>query len=172
MNRTRSRSYPHIGSYNSREYYYPWRTIHETRVSSRVTNVAHFKHIPITGNVWSDRSDFYNSFVTTDADFLETLTLARQHLGLSVSILWHKLPTSNQFNSLALLAELRESIGMFSIRTVQQILRNPKGVWGFLEFGFQPFIADLIAILDLIECFRQMPVSVLPFSTSYTQSLF
>lgn len=174
MSRTRTAAhvgylvYPGGPSY---PFYRNFRTFTEHRVTRTFTNCDHITHVPAFGQVRSDDTAEYNGFIATNDQFEHALSVARDFHGTPSEIPWHKLPTSSSFNSVAFLAELKESVLMFSTRAIASILKSPLGIHGFLEFGFAPFISDLVAILQLIEIYNNLAVSkVVPFSTHRTDT--
>jgi hypothetical protein len=89
-----------------------------------------------------------------------------------MTIDWKKLPSSSSFNSLLFLNELSETVAMFGLKVLKQSIRRPFSAYGWMEFGYLPFLAELQSILSAIST----ALSLLrgegkPFSTHYSPYL-
>lgn len=63
-----------------------------------------------------------------------------------------------QFEILPFLLELDETIAMFTRKFLAQAIKNPKGTYGMVTWGIQPFISDLKKLLnDVRNIYGKMP---------------
>jgi hypothetical protein len=174
----RIRNTPINSRWNGNPFISILKEIREERTKFNYTDLQHYKSAPLTGYNYRRISNGTYSGLSFQESYPFDSALVYLDLGLQwsdrsrVTIPWDKLPTSSEFNLLVSLFELKETVAMFTLKTVTDILKNPSGIYGFLNFGFMPFIQDCVAfhdsVLSLVEILNSQEV---PFRTSYTVPL-
>lgn len=102
--------------------------------------------VPVTGH----SPDTYSNFCTSLADVSHSdWSAIRSAVSKSLTQLdWQKLPSSSQFSIINFIAELDETLLMFTRRFWRQLS------YGSLTWGVMPFVSDLRALLQTIRNVR------------------